>query len=385
MTKSEFILSLSEALAHLPGSERVRVLEYYEEMIDDRVESGMAEEEAVAALGSIDEILREAAPEALNVRREYVSEMTAESGAKSFSFREPIETLIANSASAELHVRSAELPGGLTARVDYNLSENEQCVCSLENGTLKVQYKNLRQRGFSLRSLFTGNDCHITVTLANAALVRGELGASSGDIDLNGLVFTDSLEVRTASGNLEAHNIAVQRNCSLHTASGDITAKNLTCGDQLEVHTASGDADLFDVRTGKLSVGSASGDPTLGNIKCDDLSANAASGDITMNNIRAGRINAGTSSGDITLSDSNCLGTIELGSSSGDMEIQNTQCSSEIQLSSTSGDICGRLIPPENYRYSARSRSGDVRVPHYSGSCPVEIRTVSGDITFKAH
>lgn len=385
MTKSEFILSLSEALTHLPGQERVRILEYYEEMIDDRVESGMSEENAVAAMGSIEEILKEAAPEVLNERRDLGPEKSSGARTKTFRFHDPIKALIANSASAKLHVLNAVLPDGETARVDCKLSENMECICSLENETLKVQYKNLKQRGFSLRNLFSDNDSSITITLANAALVRGELGSSSGDIDLNSLVFTDSLEVKTASGNLDANNIAVQHNCSLHTASGDIISTNLTCGDIFNIHTASGDLDLHDIRAGKIDVGSASGDPTLGSIVCDELKGGTASGDMDLHGVKADKISVGSVSGDLTISDAVCSGTLEMNSTSGDIEIQNAQCRGDICLSSTSGDICGRLVPPEDYRYSARSRSGDVRVPHYEGGCPVEIRTNSGDITFKAH
>lgn len=385
MTKSEFIDKLTEALAYLPGQERVRILEYYEEMIDDRIENGMSEEEAVAAMDNIDDILKEAAPEALNAMREAASEKATDPRAKFFEFRNPIEAIVANSASVELHVLNAELPNGVTARVDCNLSENEECICSLENGTLKVQYKNQRQRGFFLRNLFSDHDRSITITLANAALVHGEFRASSGDIDLNSLVFTSSLEVQTASGNLDAHNIAVQRNCTLHTASGDITATNLTCGDVCEIHTASGDPDLHDIRAGKIDVGSASGDPTLGSIECDELIAHSASGDLDLHGIKAAKIVIGSSSGDLTLSDAVCSGTIEMNSTSGDVEIQNTQCRSDICLSTTSGDIRGRLVSPEDYRYIARSRTGDVKVPHYEGSCPVEIQTNTGDITFKAY
>lgn len=402
MTKSEFILYLSEALAHLPGSERSRVLEYYEEMIDDRIESGMTEEDAVAAMGSIEEILKEAAPEALNERRIYVETKAAKSGTQFIVLREPVEELIANSVSAELHVLSADLPDGITARVDYNLAANEHCACNLSGGRLEVRYKHVKQRGFSLSNLFSVFGSSITITLANQTLIRGEIGASSGSIDLTGLVFTDSLEVTTASGNLDAHGVAIRGNCTLHTASGEITTHDLTCGDQLEIHTASGDMDLNGIRAGKIDVGTASGDPTLSEITCDELEANSASGDIDLHGILAEKISAGTSSGDLTLSGADCSGTIEMSTSSGDLtltgancprsiemstvsgdiKIHDAQCTGEIHLSSNSGDIDGMLIPEDGYTFSTFSRTGDVRVPGTTGSCRVEIHTVSGDINF---
>ena len=53
MTKIEFILSLSRALQGLPQSDVTERLEFYNEMIDDRIEDGLSEEEAVAAIGSV--------------------------------------------------------------------------------------------------------------------------------------------------------------------------------------------------------------------------------------------------------------------------------------------------------------------------------------------
>lgn len=382
MTKSDFILALSEALVQLPGSARSRVLEYFEEMIDDRIESGMSEEEAVAAMGSVDEIVREVAPEAEKAQFMRAEESASKSGAESFEFRYPVENLVINSCSAKLHVFSGELPDGVTAKVDCKLSENEECVCGLENGTLKIKYRNQKQRGFSLRNLFGCGNSSITVMLSNAALVRGEIAAGSGDIRLNGLVFTDSLEVGSASGNQDLLDVAVHTRCKLHAASGDITVKNLTCGEQLEMHTASGDVDLFDVRAGKIDVGTASGDPTLGSIECDDLHVGTASGDADLRNIRSGAIDLGSASGDLTFADSNCTGAIEMNSTSGDIEIRNISCDGVITLHTISGDVNGKLMPVENYTFHARSRTGDVKIPYTNGSCHVKISTTSGDIRF---
>lgn len=56
MNKQEFLAALGERLSGLSAEDMERSVEYYSEMIDDRVEDGLSEEEAVAALGSVDEI-----------------------------------------------------------------------------------------------------------------------------------------------------------------------------------------------------------------------------------------------------------------------------------------------------------------------------------------
>lgn len=50
MNKQEYINRLNELLACLPADHRLESISFYEEMIDDRMEDGMTEEQAVAAL-----------------------------------------------------------------------------------------------------------------------------------------------------------------------------------------------------------------------------------------------------------------------------------------------------------------------------------------------
>ena len=63
MTKLKFLLSLHDKLADLPQSEVEERLNFYSEMIEDRMEEGLSEEEAVAAVGTVDEVAEQIATE----------------------------------------------------------------------------------------------------------------------------------------------------------------------------------------------------------------------------------------------------------------------------------------------------------------------------------
>ena len=56
MTKHEFAEALKAKLSALPKDELEERISFYCEMIDDRTEEGLSEEEAVSAIGSVDEI-----------------------------------------------------------------------------------------------------------------------------------------------------------------------------------------------------------------------------------------------------------------------------------------------------------------------------------------
>ncbi len=72
MTKAEFIKELRLSLGRLKKAELKRTLEYYSELIDDRIDAGEREAEAIAALGSIESIAEQIlsdAKEEGNLRR----------------------------------------------------------------------------------------------------------------------------------------------------------------------------------------------------------------------------------------------------------------------------------------------------------------------------
>ncbi len=59
MKKKEFLSELYERLKGLPQAEREQSLAYYSEMIDDRMDDGMTEEQAVQSVGAPEQIAEE--------------------------------------------------------------------------------------------------------------------------------------------------------------------------------------------------------------------------------------------------------------------------------------------------------------------------------------
>lgn len=63
MNKEQFLKEMEKALASAPAAEREKTLDFYSELIDDMVEEGGTEEEAVAGLGEIGDIAKDAVNE----------------------------------------------------------------------------------------------------------------------------------------------------------------------------------------------------------------------------------------------------------------------------------------------------------------------------------
>ena len=56
MNKEQFLAAIRAQINCLPREDVEKSLDYYREMLDDRMEDGLTEEEAVAAMGPVDEI-----------------------------------------------------------------------------------------------------------------------------------------------------------------------------------------------------------------------------------------------------------------------------------------------------------------------------------------
>lgn len=59
MNKQEFILRLKSMLSDFPEKEIKERIDFYSEMIDDRIEDGQTEEEAIKDIGTVEEIAKQ--------------------------------------------------------------------------------------------------------------------------------------------------------------------------------------------------------------------------------------------------------------------------------------------------------------------------------------
>lgn len=63
MNKQEFLAQLKNALSGLPQADIDEQINFYDEIINDRIEDGLTEDEAVLAVGQIDEIVSQVVAE----------------------------------------------------------------------------------------------------------------------------------------------------------------------------------------------------------------------------------------------------------------------------------------------------------------------------------
>lgn len=93
MNKEQFLNQLAQRLNHLSEQDLFRLTEFFSETIDDRMEDGMSEEQAVAALGDPEQIIREILQENGGVPAPRASEPETERTGNHFITTDPIHSI----------------------------------------------------------------------------------------------------------------------------------------------------------------------------------------------------------------------------------------------------------------------------------------------------
>ena len=428
MNKEQFLSELSRRLDGLNGNDLYRTLEYYAEMIDDRVEDGMSEEAAVAALGDLEAIAREImqdAPARESAKREESDE--ADEPERQV-FTGELRRIRLDSRDADFVVRGEELPEGTCCVVEnaqgmrWRMEDGALTVSDSENDGGHIRFDTVSGKGrgsfwFSadseggvrglLNRIFSMHIVQgrpVTVLVPEHVRCEMEIHSKSGDVQLENFALDGSVRADSFSGDLSAAHVSATGELAMKSTSGDVELSECRAL-RLTLKSTSGDIQLRSVEseTG-TSAASVSGDVTVqGANLVDELTCQTASGDVRLCGANAERISTSSSSGDVvvqntlsrtdmelcsvsgdvTVSDSEAQGALKARSTSGDVRLRSAAGAS-LSLESRSGDIGGTLRGPESlYDFRCHSRSGDVHVPDSRGERPVEARTSGGDIRLK--
>lgn len=345
--RASFLNALGALMTELPQAEREHLLAQFADMIDDRMDMGMTEAEAVRALGAPEALLRDYAPSGAPTPVDGISE----------DWQEGIREIHLHFRNADVEIVSQQLPEGVAARL--SASANNAFAWHMDGDTLTVEERGEARRGLfkQARTLHLAlSDCQPETLIADGY-----------------------------GGDLRVVGLSVAHMTVLSTSSGDIALERFQCGGRTELTTRSGDMTLRDCAIdGNTKLEATSGDIELKRFSTDTLRLRTASGDVEIKGMNARTAAFGTTSGDIELSGLRAATSLMCESASGDIDLRDA-FAPETRLSSDNGDIAVRLRgQPEGYAIVAQSRSGDIRLPHaiMREDAPnrVYATTTSGDI-----
>lgn len=373
MDKQTFLEELEKKLAALPEDERARLVDYYREMIDDRVEEGLDEAAAVAALGDPAELAGalDAAP-------------ADDAGGRSRTVS-ALDDLRLNVANADVSIVREPLANGAAAQVRF--SDPQRFEWHTEGGALVIneQESPLKLGVRGLRRFLIEPSLRVTVALSEGLDGLLECNSRGGDLKVEGVTL-GGVRLKTSSGDIRLKQAACRDEMDIHTASGDIELAGVSAG-RLRLHTASGDVSADGLNVGgPLRIECASGDIEARSVRCGELAASTASGDIEIDRGEAGAAAIHSASGDVRLNELATDPTLTVETASGDVGL--TRCiARETRLTTVGGDVALRLEPlPCGYDIGVNTVCGEIELEEAlcfksETSQPViAVRTVNGDV-----
>ena len=342
-SRQAFLEKLTSRLKGFDGAERV--IGRIAALLDDRVEMGMTEDEAMAALGDVDALIRDNDPGAALVPAK-----------GSADYGGDIREVRLHVKNADAVIKAGFLPDDMTARIEA--SACDVFTWSLEAGVLTVREAETPRRGLFRR------EHSVTLTLDNCAPekliadsyggdIRVEnlslsemavLASSSGDIELGRVKVGGRTEVTTRSGDMRLEDVDVDGDCKLEAMSGDVEFMRLTVK-SLRLRSASGDVDGDMLRANTAAMGAISGDIEVRAARAAaSLLCETADGDIDLDAVETPDLRASTGSGDISLRlPASAVGYDIQARTGGDLELPEQGCILEdaprVTAVSTSGDI----------------------------------------------
>ena len=256
MTRREFMTTLRRSLKEVPASDVDRIVEYYEEIIADRMEEGLPEEEVVAALGNLEEIVANVTIEGTRYRKWYVWGIgvlfvmallisviiiagDTFDDIDDWSNRSEITKEIETVTQAEVVVADTEL------QIRFH-NENTVKIMGQDN---VVAWFTVRQVKGELKIVqetwdYMTDDDDIIIYLPQNDY-KLSVHSDSGDIEINGYA-GDSLNITSGSGSVELQLKGEKSEYTVKAQSmqGEIEAPSGDGDKMVEIYTHEGDIEV---------------------------------------------------------------------------------------------------------------------------------------------
>ena len=405
MTRAQFLNDLYRLLAGngMDAEQAEQHLTYYAEMLADRMEEGMSEDQAVSSMEDVDTIARRVLEEEglpyrplreIPMKPPAAPDVSPGRGRRTYqapkkwSGRKLAQAALwALAATVALGAVSRWLLGrGSNTRVDYAASApvEEAAPYAEWDDTYgwEAPYNYGYEYGGDMNALPVGSFDTLDIQWAAGTVL---VQSWSGDeIQIQEFAGTE-LNERTAM-HLEQDggtlSIRYRNGVSLGNVKG---GKWLTVMvpdgmlAELDIETTSADVQLNGLEVNELDVSTASGDISAAECYTQWADLDTISGDMDLNSFYAAELDLGTTSGDL-------YGTVaaddlEASSISGDITLNSSETMESASLKTTSGYIRFYLEDPSAQSIGVSSVSGDVSLSlPYGSGFTLMYSTVSGSL-----
>ena len=429
MTKVECLNKLQEKLQKFSNDLQTEIMDDYMQHFAEGEQLGKSEEEIIAELGNIEDMIRDLPEDEVVQQNEgSLAEIVEAESNRQNGYDGNYSEIVIDGSVADVIVTESEdgriyvdyrNDGDLDCQLKYEFYQYE------ENGVFYVGVRRREGVGgtnrktisffgktISFENMFERDSSEDITLNVKVPAGMGKIVAKTGSGDLKVYALHAVATVfSTGSGEMTVRDVEVS-NFKLNTGSGDVSLEkgkfesavlntgsgeidlNMVETEKLNGNTASGDVCMKNIYTGTLKFNTASGDVDMSYVDAGSMSFNSASGDISANRITVqDSINCTTASGDVDMEGS--ARNFKFGSASGDLSVRCGGSLQSVSASTASGDVDMTLEGITGMEITTKAGSGDVEIDWQGqdscvknatstfgdGSCKVQVKTGSGDIS----
>lgn len=394
MSKKAFLNKLKKELSSLPRSEREKTIAYYDELIEDRKESGATEEAAVYAMGDVHaiaaEILADAKERGVELKKSGMPTFL-----KVILIAFAALFLIAATAFGVEILREVKLAGvapewekvqedlevGSIDSINIDMSSCDLFIGRSQDEKIHFTYylnENL------VRFSFVKTEKSVTLTQRQKGLLYGFLPMRHRR-SVSVLVpdsFTGSINSKTETGETNLDSVTNATALNLSTSTGGLHLLGVRAKYAL-LRNTTGDLTVTEcVFTGDLTATGTTGSAKLRDTTAFQLKIERSTGGVTLTNVLVTtKLEVGVSTGDITINSAGAE-TAFLHSSTGDIGFEQLSAK-EIEITVSTGDVRGTLAGrEEDYTFETHTSTGKNNLPESfgHGERKLKIKTSTGDI-----
>lgn len=189
----------------------------------------------------------------------------------------------------------------------------------------------------------------------------------------------ESLQVRTDTGDITLTQEPAFWEVMLRSDTGDISCVGVS-GDTLDCMTSTGDISVKGGTATKIKLQSDTGDLKVSAVAGEETHLQTNTGEVDVEDVTARMFTCGSDTGDVELESVLVEDYLQIRTTTGDVGIENADAG-RVDIETETGDVEGHFLTPK--WFSARSDTGNVRVPNTpeGGDCRIESDT--GNIYFQ--
>lgn len=310
MTKNEYLIELAtrlQALTDDPNSiypELTSMISFYQEMVDDKIEDGMSEEEAVAAMESPDEIVKrlknefgEPAPQTTADVPEPAAE-GAPNAVCAVTRREYSPDRVSLVRIIDSYHAVKLIRGGQVA-VNYEDDANGKYQVSLESGVLTLTY--IRYKRSFLRNIFAWKHYGREVTVEMPDSWKGKADVCTSNAAISASVAINELIAHTSNGAISLEDATFTK-VSGATSNGSVKLENVTCTD-MELASTNGRIAANDICCEGARLVTTNASVSVQDAAVSELFLKTCNGGMRLDDVTSEKLHAQTSNASIKISD----------------------------------------------------------------------------------